>query len=1220
MKTTRFKEFFLIFIALLGILKAGNIMPDPQNPILIRYPNTNFSPDITARFCLDPKGVGMGYNQVIGLVFPISLKATLNFDASLKYSCSLTAGDKTITVKAVKPASATEGNIAYCQLDDTVNTLIAAGTDLTLKVTLLTLKFSSNWVRGMRLFTATSHKDSKIFIDSSPYIGSVALYGDAQAYSTSSPLIEMSSPTLKDKGNSITTIYPESKFDLEIDLTSKGFLNRNDFVITFSFDNTVVKAPTGIESLKISSADPDDKLADKLIGDLDMSLNGAKNIITIKGINEDLVPGRKFTIALKGFVALSANTSNFKAFEMNVYYKNTYSLLVNQKTLSASNIFKVTPNVITLTANHPDSFDIFRSGLFPMKFSFKSANDINTPVNILLQHANAKTGKIEYNMVASTCDFSENDSSFTQTFGSRPVCYPYRTDFEYTGASASKDFNGSAIFFSLKNMKAATNYYVTVWGSADSCGGDEADNFKATIADTMDTTKTQFKFSMTAYNGIDQTAVNESRLSSRPILGQTTAPVAMSNTCWNSMMNLPDQLPLSSKSTNSVSILPFTEANYKALIKTVDSKDNACDVQGNGNTAYCQMTHDVNLYREFTNIKLINHTTAVPTNNYLADLTNVKNVNNTENFLYGTTTVTSNSYLALTFDFDVSASKKIFELIPSPVAYDAATKAGPTAQHIMRVQPGRLEFKFQKLWFTTGDAPENKSPGCYIAWGINDATLNSTKSVMRNFATPGSTADCAINTTNGMNNFLTTYSSVADDGKIDCQTAKPNLDTSNSVLPNGSDAGKANFRILSVWNSSGKGGAQEGDKASGSSKNASNTSFNFPLVTSEMNKSLSSATSMTFGIFSSCMKFNTAPSTIKSLFASVDIQINYLYNLKNTNSETEINKSIPHRAIRLIKLFPEGGVFQDISDKSSKLVPDSTTNYPNPTAANGAGTAFKYHVALGDSSTTTGVCIIEIYGSGLGANADATSTVLAIWIGQGVILETDYNDVAATYPVAPLSSTTVTAYGLQSNYIMNSNSNFYNNKNLACDETSANTQSQYSYDLQQYAATGCAKSNVSVIKKYRSSYHLLMGSLIVFNGIANGAITSNQNADNLLIPVYCNIHNADKGTSFVNGLPTLYMAFLSMTSFNSITSVNRIFSQKVDNDKYTTVISSMGLDTATARSKMTTNKVLTDSNTFQNYLFTLRWADYTSTVKDNDSLMYLYYGNYINFFNLLIIL
>lgn len=401
------------------------------------------------------------------------------------------------------------------------------------KVTLTTLKLTSNWVRGMKVFTATSNKTTKLYIDSAPYLASVALYGDAQAYSTSSAVIEMSNPAMAQGANSITSITPENKFDLSIDITSKLFLNTDDYIMTFTFDNTIVKAPTSVSSKKIASASAEDKLAEPLAGDLAFTVNTAKNMLTLTGISnkDNLVPGRKFTLTFKGFVALATKTATFSALEMNVYYKNTYSLLVNQKTLSSSNIFKVNPNVITLTANHPDSFDVFRSGVFPTKFTFKTNNDINTPVNLLLQHANAKQGKIEYSFVAATCDFSDNDSSFSQAFGARPTCYPFRTDFEYAGASTSKDFNGSGIFFTLPKMKAATTYYVTVWGSADNCGGDAATNFDSFKNNVMDSTKTQFKYSMTAYNGIVATALSEARLSAQVVVAQTAAPVAMANTC-----------------------------------------------------------------------------------------------------------------------------------------------------------------------------------------------------------------------------------------------------------------------------------------------------------------------------------------------------------------------------------------------------------------------------------------------------------------------------------------------------------------------------------------------------------------------------------------------------------------------------------------------------------------------------------------------------------------
>jgi hypothetical protein len=160
-------------------------------------------------------------------------------------------------------------------------------------------------------------------------------------------------------------------------------------------------------------------------------------------------------------------------------------------------------------------------------------------------------------------------------------------------------------------------------------------------------------------------------------------------------------------------------------------------------------------------------------------------------------------------------------------------------------------------------------------------------------------------------------------------------------------------------------------------------------------------------------------------------------------------------------------------------------------------------------------------------------------------------------------------------------------------------------DLALYAGIGCSAKSVASVQNYRSSYLSLMGSVILINGIANGAITTNANVDNLLIPIYCPVYHTSTGSEYVNGLPSLYIAFLSMTSYTSITSLNMIFTQKVDTAKYTSIITSDGQE-----SYRTPNaaKVFTDNNAYFNYLFTLRWADYTSVLTDNDSILYLFYG------------
>merc|ERR1712032_319555 len=121
------------------------------------------------------------------------------------------------------------------------------------------------------------------------------------------------------------------------------------------------------------------------------------------------------------------------------------------------------------------------------------------------------------------------------------------------------------------------------------------------------------------------------------------------------------------------------------------------------------------------------------------------------------------------------------------------------------------------------------------------------------------------------------------------------------------------------------------------------------------------------------------------------------------------------------KLFPEGGVFQDVTGNAKKVLAGTGSS---DQITNNTARAFKFHNALGLDNTKTGVCLVEINSAGLAATSDSSSPVLAIWIGFGTILETDYADLAATYPVAPLANASYNTYGLQSGIFFNAKENF----------------------------------------------------------------------------------------------------------------------------------------------------------------------------------------------------
>jgi len=1218
-----FKLAIVTLICLLGLIKTGNLIPDSQNPVLLYSPNVNNSPRIDVRFSFDTNSAGLAYNQYIVLAFPPNVVTDLQFDqgTTLKYSCALTDGTTTYTMTAEKPSSSVEGNMAYCKLTDLVNNSIKGGSKLKFSLTLISTKITSNYVRSLKLFTATSNKIQKIIIDQLSFVGNVALYADPLTFPNKA--IDITSSAILLGSSTVTNIYPYQTFDISLNIKSNIFISSNDVVFTFKFNKDVVSPAQSAISNSLNLGTSTDPLSAAIKGSLTVSTSATGDVLTLSGLSEDLTPNRQFQLVLKSWKALDKVTNTLSPLEMMVFYKNTYSLIsyVNAST----NFFKISYASVTLSAGHPDGWDIFRNGVFPMKFSFTSQQDLTNGGFVLIQQSNTQDLISRYNFVASTCDFSDNDNNFDQAFGKRPQCYPIRTDFNYN-ASPSTGYNGSGVFFYVKSIQANKTYFVTVWGSADACGGSSSLNNFASFSSSNTGTNTQFNFQLTIYNGIKATASNESRFSGIPILGQSVSQT-MSNKCWNTMTSLMSNLD-NNASKNAPEVLPFMKSLYLTTIKVVPSANAACNPP-----TTCKLSNDINLYREYFNIKLINATAAFSASTYLTGMA-TQTTGNTEYFIYGSNVVSTNSYFAVTFDIPYMTNTSIFETIPSPIAYDNGDNTTATSKGY-RTLPGRLELKVQKNWFTAGDAASTTSPGCYFSWGPNVNVLTKgSDTLMRNFSTPV-VGDCAE--INGKMNFISSLAQANTPSPGLCTAANTAmLDRDNSILPVANTANSyTHYKILSLWTGTGAGAADL--TTAGTNRGSGytgNSHFSFP-VNNEITDTSIKVGSLTFGLFSSCLKWNP-PSGIKSLYTSIDIQLNWLYTTESSNFTT----APPTRAIRLIKLFPEGGVFQDIAGTATRLI---STNIPDSTASNGVNRSYKLHYSTGINNTSVGVCLIEIYGTGLGNTSDSASPVLAIWIGFGVILEQDYNDLSSNYPVAPLASTSYNTYGLQSGYFMNVKENWLVNSNFAVEAndlikkaTNEATMNhlpirsllmQYSYAglsadpiYIDYHLTpsGITLTDAMLFASNRSSYLFLMGSLVLVTGITSNSITTNSNAHNLMIPIYCPIHDTTSGTlKQFSGLPTLYMAFISMTAFNSISTVNRIYRHqaKPSGSLYFTIVSPVAGKDATpnvnfyrAAADFANPNLFANSTDYNKYLFTLRWATYTSTITNADNILYLYYN------------
>ena len=1232
------KIAIITIISFLGLINSGNIIPDPQNPVLVYLPNINNSPRIDVRFQLDVNSAGLVYGQYMALVFPPNVLSDLQFDqgTSLKYSCALTDGTTTYTLTADKPISSTEGNIAYCKLSDITNNLLRGGNKYNYKfsLTLATgTKITSNYVRSLKLFTSTSNKLSKIIIDQLSFVGNVALYSDPVTSSTKA--IDITSSSILMGSTTVTNIYPYQTFDIALNIKSNIFISASDLVFTFRFNKNYVYPAQSAISNSLNLGTTIDPLSNAIKGSLTLTTFATGDTVLLSGITEDLIPNRQFQIVLKSWKALDLNTNSQSPLEMMVYYKNTYSLI--SYVVASTNFFKISYATVTLTAGHPDGWDIFRNGVFPMRLTFTSAQDLTNGGFVLIQQSNTQDLISRFNFVAATCDFSENDNNFDQGFGKRPQCYPIRTDMNYV-ATPSTGYPGSGIFFYVKSLQANKVYYVTVWGSADACGGSALSNFGAAI--TANTgTSTQFNFQLTVYNGINANAINEARFTGKPILGQSVSQT-MANKCWNSMSQIMGAMDTTT-AKNSISLLPFQDAaNIQRSILVTPSTAGAPFCDPTNAVPTCNLINDISLYREFYNFQLINSSSAYTASSYFTDIT-TNTAGNTENFIYGSNVVSTNSYLGFKTTIPFLSTAKVLEAIPSPVAYD-------TTLSKYRAIPGRLELKLQKAWFGAGDTATATTPGCYMGWATNAQNTGSANKLgevaMYDMTNAGT---CPL--IKGQSTYISSFVNAACVGGT--QSTVPMLDTTNSLLPSSTSTNTySHYKILSVWNGQGLTATAVTTTDPGTGY-AGNSHFGFPVKTIYNNSitAVSAFSNLEFGVYTTCLKWNP-PTTIKSLYTSIDIQLNWLF---STDSATITG--VPNRAMRFIKLFPEGGVFQDISTNSATRILSTAVQDQNA-----AGTrSYKLHYATGLNNSNLGVCLIEIYGAGLQSTSDSSSPVLAIWIGFGVILEQDYNDLSSNYPVAPLANASYASYGLQSGRIMNIKENFNVHLNFEgpAMATTTHTNNLTGADavaadfinrlplrnlLMNYAYTGFngdpafgaagtpaaystgteALDATKTTYALRSSYLFFMGSLVLVTGITSNSITTTTTSsvvNNLLIPIYCPIHDTTNNVSHqYNGIPTLYMAFLSMTAFNSITSVNRIYAHKNSTPTSFTVLTSAIQNsqnyyrtnaTPTTVDQFINAKLSTDSTNYLNYLFTLRWAPYTSVITNSDNILYLYYYN-----------
>lgn len=1006
LNTKILKLFHNITILLLLVSNYTSlIVPDNTNPLLLNKPspnNTGYTLSIS--FSLSGNS-GIIYNQFIGVVFP---KSIANKDLYLskysseklpeytfhipRYSCELSDlnNSRSLSITAYPPLSQNENNIAYCLLQDKQYS-VTTDINYRLIIKLDYIKLSTlNYVPSIGLILTTSNDENKIIIDYLPVLGSIGQYKDWES-NTSSALaitdVEVSILSGSGSTTGSTTLYPYNYFDLKMNFSVKSFIAIDEVYIILKFPENAVSLPTDVTSTTI---DANDSKSVALSGTLVLS-QFEECTMRLEGITEDLYSGRLFQLNLKDLQALDNVIGESQSIEVFVYYKNTYSVLSYSTTAS----FYITQSTINISSiNHAESENIYQNSLWPMRFVFSANTELENGGYVLLQNINAQDKYINMNFVASSCDFSENldyssststssssaNSVDFSTFGSRPVCHPLINDFNYTGASQSSPYNGSGVFFKFPYIVANKNYYLTVWIMAENCGSSN------TLG--ADKNSVQFSFKLSVYKEFDSIQTAEKRLNfDANVVLATSIETSMMNKCFSS-----------------------------ALFKGNDNYEKQLVQDG-------PLSYGL-LFKEYTEIELVNSLKSCSSNCYLNDISNEYNK---KVLYYNTDIVVSNDYIypLLEVSFNVANGSSLSSGFPFPLHYLFDSSVSFTT--------GKINLLYSKPFFTNGNY---KSEGkCYASWGFK---LTDQTTTFINLS--------ATDSTNTSLNYITSNDST--------------LDIGSSSLP--SYGPKTMYTLKSKYLADQSSVNYLGTDYSVTCSNSSGCKGKFVLFTNCLSWKTKAYDTSTSTSSTNSGNVNTIKS-IKSIFFYFEVMYQFMYLSEKSDTAS------PLRVVRLIKLYPEVGVFND---------PDSTqydyTNDNNSLASN----LFTFHTSFGSEAKNNVVCVYQFKFNALNKfiNYDTSMNLLTIFLFNTNLLNVDITDLSSVYPIInDNNEENILSYG-------------YNSQYLISEDSSLNSYFYGSLDTRFGSEI--------------THYFFYFSSILQFTDFSNFE-TSSSNENDLLIPVYC---------------------------------------------------------------------------------------------------------------------
>ena len=388
---------------------------------------------------------------------------------------------------------------------------------------------------------------------------------------------------------------------------------------------------------------------------------------------------------------------------------------------------------------------------------------------------------------------------------------------------------------------------------------------------------------------------------------------------------------------------------------------------GNGfvlqdNLAYLSPQSDIFIHKEFYDFRLgiINNNMASTCSNcFFNDMKIPSNNNWIDGSLFNTNTL-SNSYFALRMEFSMNNNGTSTyyprDFIPNFV----------NGQNGAYQITGKIRLELQPKYFTSGD--EN----CYLSWGLTGfTTSNKTNNIQ------------TVNQTKLLNTL--------SDNTLDAKIGENNIFIPNQWIDSYNYVPKSKFDINYPICSSSQVSLQ-----SKSTVNLDGTSNFIFLADGNKNLGTNNVQYFTFGLFSSCFRYNSQIPQFTSLFNyfEVRLQLSCL-----TNSIT--NTYTVCRSIRFFKYVTDLGIINKSNYKySSTGVTFHTTNFLNTVQSK----------LVFPSLYNNGVCLLQINYNDI-ISFQGNSNTLIIYLNNLMLLDIDYSDLTSTYPMFPK----VNAYAMNSN-------------------------------------------------------------------------------------------------------------------------------------------------------------------------------------------------------------